>query len=68
VVAGDAIHVFGSGGNSTEEIAAANHETNLEPGAGNFGNLRGEGADSVGINSKASLAGHHLATQLQENT
>jgi hypothetical protein len=68
VVAGDAIHVFGGSGNSTEEIAAADHETNLDPGPGNFGNLSGEGANAVGINSKASLAGHHLATQLQENT
>jgi hypothetical protein len=59
--------MLGRGGDSTEEVASADYQTDLQTCRRNLRNFRSEGVDALGLNAKADRAGHDFAAKLQED-
>ena len=48
VIPSHAIHIFGGGGHSTKEVAAADHQSDLDAGPRHFGDFGRQGATRSG--------------------
>src|SRR5580704_94445 len=67
VIGRDPVHIHGGRSDAAEEIAAAYDETDLDTGAGDFGDFRSEAFDSFGIDAERTAAGESLAAEFQND-
>src|SRR5262249_22103188 len=65
VIGGDAVHIAGLLGYSPKEIPASHHQSDLHPQPMNLADLAGDGVDSMGLHSKAFVAGQGLAGKFE---
>src|SRR5579883_938576 len=67
MIGGDAVHVARSGGHSAEDVAAADHDTNLHARAGYIGHFAGQVLHPRGVNAEGRAAGQHLAAEFEQD-
>ena len=67
VVGARALHARLRQGGAAEDIAAADHDADLDTGPGDFGDLLGHRLQSLGIDAEAVAADARLARELQQD-
>src|SRR5262249_43325519 len=67
MVGGYAVHLPRLLGHTTKEVPAAHHQSDLHTKRVDIANLAGDSVDSVGLHSKAFVAGQSLAGKFEQD-
>jgi hypothetical protein len=67
MITSDAIHIVSRGGDAAKDIAAAEHETDLNFLSGDFGDFLSERKNAVGIKTERESPGKSLPRDFQKD-
>src|SRR6202011_5083859 len=68
VIRRDPLHILGGRGDPPEEVAASDHEPDLDAGFGNLGDLGSQLFDALRIDAERCAAGQCFTAQLEQDS